>query len=143
MFLGLDFGTSSVKALLVDNAQRVVASATRGLPIARPAPGHSEQSPQDWWQALLDTMDALRAERPEAVAALRGIGLSGQMHGAVLLDEANGEVSIAKVLSTPSDPSIGFLDAVDRILEGGRAGAGDFRPSPRRRARRAGPVGAA
>ncbi len=89
MFLGLDFGTSSVKALLVDDAQRVVASATRSLPIARPALGHSEQSPQNWWQALLDTMDALRVERPDAVAALRGIGLSGQMHGAVLLDEAD------------------------------------------------------
>ncbi|MBV9655138.1 MAG: xylulokinase, partial [Acetobacteraceae bacterium] len=86
MFLGLDFGTSSVKALLVDDAQRVLASATRPLPIARPAPGHSEQSPEDWWQALLQSVDALRAEQPNALAALRGIGLSGQMHGAVLLD---------------------------------------------------------
>ncbi|HJS87495.1 MAG TPA: xylulokinase [Acetobacteraceae bacterium] len=88
MFLGLDFGTSSVKALLVDGAQRVLASATRGLGVARPAPGHSEQDPQAWWDALLAVVDALRAERPREIAALRGIGLSGQMHGAVLLDRA-------------------------------------------------------
>jgi xylulokinase len=88
VFLGLDLGTSSVKALLVDGAQRVLASATRGLGIARPAPGHSEQNPEEWWTALLAAVDALRQERPRELAALRGIGLSGQMHGAVLLDRA-------------------------------------------------------
>ncbi|MFC0407667.1 xylulokinase [Roseomonas elaeocarpi] len=91
MFLGLDFGTSSVKALLIDEAQRLVATASVSLPISRPAPGHSEQAPEDWWQAMLDAVDAIRAEQPAALAALRGIGLSGQMHGAVLLDAA-GEV---------------------------------------------------
>jgi len=88
VFLGLDLGTSSVKALLVDGEQRVLASATRGLGIARPAPGHSEQNPEAWWDALLAAVDALRRERPRELAALRGIGLSGQMHGAVLLDRA-------------------------------------------------------
>lgn len=89
MYLGLDFGTSSVKALLVDDAQCVLASATRALPISRPAPGHSEQNPADWWQAMLDAVDALKAAQPAAIAAVRGIGLSGQMHGAVLLDAAD------------------------------------------------------
>jgi xylulokinase len=88
VFLGLDLGTSSVKALLVDDGPRVLASVTRGLGIARPAPGHSEQNPEEWWDALLAVVDALRRERPREVVALRGIGLSGQMHGAVLLDRA-------------------------------------------------------
>ena len=61
MFLGLDFGTSAVKALLVDGEQTVVASATVPLSVQRPAVGHSEQDPQAWWQAMLDAVDASRA----------------------------------------------------------------------------------
>ena len=86
MFLGLDFGTSAVKALLVDGAQSVLGSTTVPLPVQRPAPGHSEQDPETWWRALLDAVDGLAREHPAALAAVEGIGLSGQMHGAVLLD---------------------------------------------------------
>ncbi|HWK43801.1 MAG TPA: xylulokinase [Stellaceae bacterium] len=88
MFLGLDFGTSAVKALLVDDEQRTVGSAAAALTVSRPAPGHSEQDPEAWWQAMLDAVDALKAAHPRELAAVRGIGLSGQMHGAVLLDSA-------------------------------------------------------
>jgi xylulokinase len=86
VFLGLDFGTSSVKALLVDGAQAVVGSASVGLTVQRPAVGWSEQDPAAWWQAMLDAVDALGREHGAALAAVQGIGLSGQMHGAVLLD---------------------------------------------------------
>lgn len=86
MFLGLDLGTSSLKAILVDGAQRIVGSTVAPLTVARPAPGWSEQDPRDWWQAALDAVDALRARHPAALAAVEGVGLSGQMHGAVLLD---------------------------------------------------------
>jgi N-methylhydantoinase A len=55
-----------------------------------------------------------------------GVDIGGTFTDAVLLDEVSGAIAIAKVLSTPSDPSIGFLDAVDRILEGGRAAAGEL-----------------
>ena len=87
-FLGIDLGTSSVKALLVDGDQRVLADATRPLAVSRPHPGWSEQAPEDWWQALLAAIAEIRAARPAEWAALRGIGLSGQMHGAVVLDAA-------------------------------------------------------
>jgi xylulokinase len=88
VFLGLDFGTSSVKVLLVDGAQTVVGSASVALSVQRPAPGYSEQDPHDWWQAMLDAVDALGRDHAKALSAVEGIGLSGQMHGAVLLDQA-------------------------------------------------------
>jgi xylulokinase len=86
VFLGLDFGTSSVKALLVDGAQAVVGSASVELTVQRPTVGWSEQDPAAWWQAMLDAVDALKRDHGAALAAVQGIGLSGQMHGAVLLD---------------------------------------------------------
>ncbi|CAA0097161.1 Xylulose kinase [Starkeya nomas] len=88
MFLGLDIGTSAIKAVLVDDAQSVVATAETPLAISRPQPGFSEQNPEDWWQATLSSIDKLKAEKPQALAVVRGVGLSGQMHGAVLLDKA-------------------------------------------------------
>jgi xylulokinase len=87
-YLGLDIGTSSVKALLLDNAQRVLAEASEPVPISRPKPLWSEQNPEDWWQATLKAIAAIRAAHQTEFSALKGIGLSGQMHGAVLLDKA-------------------------------------------------------
>ncbi len=87
MFLGLDFGTSAVKALLVDGAQRAVGQASAALGVSYPAAGHSEQDPEAWWQAMLGAVDALKRDHAGTLAAVQGIGLSGQMHGAVLLDE--------------------------------------------------------
>ena len=86
MFLGLDLGTSAVKAVLVDGEQRVVAQASAALTVHRPRPLWSEQDPEDWWRATQDAVAGLRAAHAPALAGVRGIGLSGQMHGAVLLD---------------------------------------------------------
>jgi xylulokinase len=86
MYLGIDIGTSSVKTVLVDDAQNVVASAGEPLAVSRPHPGWSEQNPDDWWQATGWTIDVLATSHRAEVAAVRGIGLSGQMHGATLLD---------------------------------------------------------
>ena len=86
MYLGIDLGTSSVKAILVDGTQAVLASASRALAMRRPASGWSEQDPEDWLAATLAAVDAIALERPRELAATRAIGLSGQMHGAVLLD---------------------------------------------------------
>ncbi len=91
MFLGLDIGTSSVKAVLVDASDRLIAAAERPLTVSRPHPLWSEQDPEDWWTATVGAVDALGETHATELAAVTGIGLSGQMHGATLLDAA-GEV---------------------------------------------------
>ena len=86
MYLGIDLGTSGVKVVLVEPGQRVVATADAPLTLLRAHPLWSEQHPQDWWSALDQAMAHLRAAAPAALGATRAIGLSGQMHGAVVLD---------------------------------------------------------
>ena len=83
MYLGIDIGTSGVKAVLTDDEDRMVAQTSSPLKVARPQPLWSEQDPQTWWSA---TVDAIRALPSQQRAAVKAIGLSGQMHGATLLD---------------------------------------------------------
>ncbi|HZP20889.1 MAG TPA: xylulokinase [Bauldia sp.] len=89
MYLGLDIGTSSVKGVLMDGAERVVASRTAPLEVSRPHAGWSEQDPESWWTACEKVLDGLAREHPKELGAVRGIGLSGHMHGATLLDAAD------------------------------------------------------
>ena len=91
MYLGLDLGTSALKALLLADDHRIVGTAGAALDVSRPQPLWSEQHPDQWAEALDAVMATLRAQHPEALAQVRAIGLSGQMHGAVLLD-AEGAV---------------------------------------------------
>ena len=86
MYLGLDLGTSELKALLLADDHRVVAVARAPLTVQRPQPLWSEQSPADWWAAVEAVMTELSTTHTDALAQVRAIGLSGQMHGAVLLD---------------------------------------------------------
>ncbi len=86
MFIGIDIGTTSVKSVLIDDRQSIVATASAGVAVSRPHPGWSEQDPADWWRATTATLDELAGSHPVAMAKLAGIGLSGQMHGATLLD---------------------------------------------------------
>ncbi|PXW99208.1 xylulokinase [Sphaerotilus hippei] len=86
MYLGIDLGTSEVKCLLLDREHRLVATVGESLSVQRPQPLWSEQLPGDWWAATDRALLRLRASHPAAMAQVRGIGLSGQMHGAVLLD---------------------------------------------------------
>ncbi len=87
MFLGLDLGTSGLKGLLIDEAQAVLAEASAPLTVSRPRDGWSEQSPADWIAAAEAVFDALAAQHD--LDAVQGIGLSGQMHGATLLDASD------------------------------------------------------
>jgi len=91
MYLGLDLGTSGLRAVLMAANGAVCAVAERGYDVAHPHAGWSEQDPANWLQACAATVADLRAEAGGSWAALKGIGLSGQMHGAVLLD-AGGAV---------------------------------------------------
>jgi xylulokinase len=88
-FLGIDLGTSSVKLLLIDESQKVIASSNASIEVQRPHPGWSEQSPVDWISATELAIAALKSSKPAAVAAISGIGLSGHMHGATLLDASD------------------------------------------------------
>jgi xylulokinase len=84
MFLGIDIGTSGVKAVVLSVDGDVVAQATAPLSVARPHHLWSEQDPADWWSA---TEEAVLAIASGVRRQVRGIGLSGQMHGATLLGE--------------------------------------------------------
>lgn len=84
MYLGIDIGTSGVKAVLVDDEQRIVDQATAPLTVQRPQLLWSEQNPADWWDAATAAVKGLTANLRSGVKA---IGLSGQMHGATCLGE--------------------------------------------------------
>lgn len=85
--LGIDLGTSELKAILMDAGGVVLAHAGVRLSVSRRYSGWSEQAPEDWWQACLQALQQLRAH--EAFTRVVCIGLSGQMHGAVLLGDDN------------------------------------------------------
>ncbi len=87
MYIGIDLGTSAVKVVLVDHDGHSVAEADAPLDVQRPQPLYSEQDPHAWWEAVQAAVGQLKATKPAELAAVQGIGLSGQMHGAVLLDK--------------------------------------------------------
>ncbi|MBX5131859.1 xylulokinase [Rhizobium sp. L9] len=89
MYLGLDLGTSGVKAMLIDGDQKIVGSANGALDVSRPHSGWSEQEPAHWVRATEEAVAGLKAKHPKEFAAVKGIGLSGQMHGATLLDASD------------------------------------------------------
>jgi xylulokinase len=86
MFAGIDLGTSAVKAIVVDELDHVLCQASAPLDISRPQTLWSEQNPEDWWAATDAAMTSLAQGHPELVSGVECIGLSGQMHGATLLD---------------------------------------------------------
>ena len=105
MYLGLDLGTSGLRALLVDGGGTPVVSSEQSYPLAHPAQGWSEQDPQDWIKASSRAIADIRKARPKEFAALKGIGIAGQMHGAVLLDKSG----------TPLRPCILWNDSRSQI----------------------------
>lgn len=86
MYIGIDLGTSGVKAVLLNDKHQVLASRTETLTVSRPHPLWSEQDPEKWWQAADRAMLSLAQQH--SLRAVRAIGLTGQMHGAVLMGRA-------------------------------------------------------
>lgn len=114
MYIGLDLGTSGLKALLIDAEQELLAEATAPLELQRPHQGWSEQRPADWIAAASAALDRLAGGRD--LSGVRGIGLSGQMHGAVCIDD-RGEVLRPAILwnDTRAATEAATLDADPRF----------------------------
>ncbi len=86
--VGIDVGTSGVKGVAIDDSGEVLAAAEEHYPLSSPGPGWSEQDPEDWWRAGQAVLSRLR----EATSKPAAIGLSGQMHGLVALDERDAVI---------------------------------------------------
>ena len=88
MYLGIDLGTSGVKAVLIGEDQTPIGQANVALDLSRPRPNFSEQDPADWWRAVCGAIQTLQVQTPQESAAVPGIGRSRQMRGAPPLDAA-------------------------------------------------------
>ncbi|MGQ9487261.1 MAG: xylulokinase [Armatimonadota bacterium] len=87
--LGIDVGTSGTKALLIDESGKVVARAVSDYPLYTPKPLWAEQEPADWWRATCESIREVLNRAGATGEEVKGVGLSGQMHGSVFLDENN------------------------------------------------------
>lgn len=85
--LGIDLGTSGTKTVLFDQTGKALASATGEYPMNQPKNGWAEQDPDDWWTACISTVQTVLQTAGIAPADIAGIGIAGQMHGLVMLDE--------------------------------------------------------
>jgi len=86
MYLGIDLGTSSVKMVIFDEQHEIIAQDSQPLTVSQPHPLWSEQNPEDWWQATSKGVSAIKQKVGKKFADLKAIGLSGQQHGATLID---------------------------------------------------------
>ena len=90
--IGIDIGTSATKTILMDEEGNVAAQAVRDYPLYQPDNGWAEQAPEDWQQAALETLKQVVEQSGVNRGDIQGIGLSGQMHGLVMLDEAGNPI---------------------------------------------------
>ncbi|KNG93762.1 xylulokinase [Pseudaestuariivita atlantica] len=118
MFLGLDLGTSGLRALLVDDTGASVASAEAGYSVSHPASGWSEQDPAHWITACDSAMRALAADHPGPMSAVRALAISGHMHGAVLVDDTGAPLRPCILWNdTRSHAQAARLDATPGVRE--------------------------
>ena len=121
-FLGMDVGTGGTRAVLVDEAGKIVSShSAEHAPFRTPHPGWAEQDPEDWWRAAQEAIRGAIAGAPEAKEPIGGVGLTGQMHGAVLLDK-DGKVLRPSLIwcDTRTQPECDWLHeriGYERLIE--------------------------
>lgn len=118
IYLGIDIGTSGTKTLAIREDGTILSAATIEYPLYSPKPGWSEQEPQDWWQAVVKSVQLVLQRGEIAPGAVKGIGLSGQMHGSVFLD-AQGAVIRRALLWNDQRTAAECQEIEDRA--GGRA----------------------
>jgi len=87
--LGVDVGTTSTRALVIEDQGAVISSRAREYPLHTPRPNWAEQDPHEWWTATVASIREATAEAGISSDAIKGVGLSGQMHGSVFLDESD------------------------------------------------------
>lgn len=115
--LGIDIGTSGTKTLAIDESGRILASASAEYPCSHPHPGWSEQDPELWWQATCETIKAVLHRGNIKPDEVTGVGISGQMHGSVFMNE-QGKV-IRPALLWNDQRTVAECDEITR-LAGGR-----------------------
>ncbi len=121
-FLGMDIGTGGTRAVLTDELGAIVSSASaEHAPFRTPQPGWAEQDPEDWWRAAVEAIRGALAAAPAPQQPIGGVGLTGQMHGAVLLD-ASGRVLRPSLIwcDTRTQPECDWLHeqiGYERLIE--------------------------
>ncbi len=113
-FLGIDISTTSAKALIIDTGGQVVRSSSSPLSLSTPQPLWSEQDPLEWWQAVSNSIRAVLAEALVSATEIKSIGLTGQMHGLVMLDQ-EGQVLRPAILWNDQRTSLQCNQIRERI----------------------------
>jgi xylulokinase len=92
MFIGIDLGTSSVKMILVDNQQNIIATSSSPLSVQNPKDGYSEQNPKEWIGATIECFEDLKSKKRKEFSETISIGISGHMHGATITDNTGSVI---------------------------------------------------
>jgi len=89
MFIGVDLGTSSIKVILVNENQKLISSHVESIKLENPSTGFYEQDPESWYEATIKCFLNIKQKKPKEFSAVKSLGISGQMHGATLIDNNN------------------------------------------------------